>query len=139
MPQAVNIATYAPGIFATNGGGRGQGAILDENDRLVDSTNPATAGNTVVQIYCTGLGPVTNQPSTGAPSPGNPLAETTTQPTVLIGGAPAQVQFSGLSPESVGLYQVNALVPEGVAKGDAVPVLIAIGGVQSNTVTIAVR
>jgi uncharacterized protein (TIGR03437 family) len=138
-PQMVNLATYAPGIFALNGGGTGQGAILDANNLLVDSTNPATAGQTVVQIFCTGLGPVTNQPATGRPAPSNPLAQTTTQPTVMIGGVPATVQFSGLTPGYAGLYQVNALVPPAAAKGSAVPVAISIGGAQSNPVTIAVQ
>jgi uncharacterized protein (TIGR03437 family) len=137
--QTVSLATFAPGIFSMNATGTGQGAILDANYRLVDSSNPAIAGSTIIQIYCTGLGPVTNQPATGAPSPFGPLAETTTRPTVTIGGAPAAVQFSGLAPGNVGLYQVNALAPAGSSTGSAVPVVISIGGVQSNTVTIAVQ
>jgi uncharacterized protein (TIGR03437 family) len=44
-----------------------------------------------------------------------------------------------LNPGSVGLYQVNVQVPAGSAKGNAVPVAITIGGVTSNTVTIAVK
>jgi uncharacterized protein (TIGR03437 family) len=135
----VNLAKYAPGIFAVNGGGTGQGAILDSNYHLVDETNPATAGSTIVQIYCTGLGPVTNQPATGSPSPSSPLAQTTVQPTVTIGGTPATVLFSGLTPGDVGLYQVDALVPSGTMSGNEVPVVITIGGVQSNTVTMAVQ
>jgi uncharacterized protein (TIGR03437 family) len=138
-PQTVNLAAYAPGIFAINGSGAGQGAILDSNYQLVDSTHPATAGSTVLQIFCTGLGPVTNQPATGAASPGSALAWTTTKATVTIGGVAADVSFSGLTPGFVGLYQVNALVPPGSAKGGAVPVTIAIGGVLSNSVTIAVQ
>jgi uncharacterized protein (TIGR03437 family) len=138
-PQTVTLATYAPGIFATNGTGAGQGAILDGNYRLVDSSNPATAGSTVLQIFCTGLGPVTNQPATGAPSPSDPLSRTTVQPTVMIGGTSAEVLFSGLAPGDVGLYQVDALVPDGAAVGSAVPVVITIGWAQSNVVTIAVK
>jgi uncharacterized protein (TIGR03437 family) len=137
-PQTVNLAAYAPGIFTANGEGAGPGAILDGNYRLVSSTNPTTAG-AIVQIYCTGLGPVTNQPATGSPSPSNPLASTTTLPTVMIGGAPATVQFSGLAPEDVGLYQVNAYVPQSAARGSAVPIVISISGVQSNVATIAVQ
>jgi len=137
--QTVNFAAYAPGIFAMSASGAGQGAILDSNYRLVDSGNPAVAGTTIVQIYCTGLGPVSNQPATGAPSPVSPLAWTTAQPTVTIGGASATVLFSGLAPGDVGLYQVDALVPAGASSGSAVPVQISIGGVLSNTVTIAVQ
>jgi uncharacterized protein (TIGR03437 family) len=38
----------------------------------------------------------------------------------------------------VGTYQVNAVVPSGSATGDTVPVAISIGGITSNTVTIAI-
>jgi uncharacterized protein (TIGR03437 family) len=122
-----------------NAQGAGQGAILDSSYRLLDSSNGASRGNTVALIFCTGLGPVYNQPGTGEPSPANPLAGTTTTPVVTIGGVPAMVSFSGLAPGYVGLYQVNALVPAGSAVGSAVPVTISIGGATSNTVTIAVQ
>jgi uncharacterized protein (TIGR03437 family) len=138
-PQVVNLAAYSPGIFAINGDASGQGAILDSTNRLVDATNPATAGTTVVQIFCTGLGPVSNQPATGAPAPSNPPAQTTTTPTVTIGGVPAIVQFSGLAPGAVGLYQVNIQVPRIFAYSNAVPVMISIGGITSNAVTMAVQ
>jgi len=60
-------------------------------------------------------------------------------PRVSIGGATASVVFSGLAPGTVGLYQVDAMVPAASSKGSAVPVAITIGGVASNTVTIAVK
>jgi len=137
--ESLNLAPFAPGIFTTNSQGTGQGAIQDVSYRLVDPTNPATPGSVVV-IYCTGLGAVTNQPASGvgAPAYPYPLAETTTRPAVTIGGAPATVLFSGLVPGLVGEYQVNAVVPAASATGSAVPVVISIGGVTSNTATIAV-
>jgi uncharacterized protein (TIGR03437 family) len=134
----VNLAGFAPAIFTMNSQGTGQGAILDSSYHLVDSSNPATDGTTTILIYCTGLGPVTNQPATGSPAPSSPLAKTTAPPTVTIGGTPASVSFSGLAPGYVGLYQVNALVLS-APPGEGVPVTISIGGVTSNTVTIAVR
>jgi uncharacterized protein (TIGR03437 family) len=113
---------------------------LDSSYHLVDSSNPATAGTTYILIYCTGLGAVKdNQPATGAPASLTAQAETATTPTVTIGGVTANVSFSGLAPGYVGLYQVNALVPAGVAAGSAVPVAISMGDVSSNTVTIAVQ
>jgi uncharacterized protein (TIGR03437 family) len=137
--QTLSVTSFSPGIFSMNSQGTGQGAILDSSYRLVDSSNPATPGTTIVLIYCTGLGAVTNQPATGSPAPSDRLAWTATTPTVTIGGAPANVQFSGLAPGYVGLYQVNAQVPAGSATGPTVPVSISIGGVASNTVTMAVR
>ena len=137
--QGVTLAPYAPGIFSINGTGSGQGAIQNSSFQLVDISNPAHAGSTTIVIYCTGLGTVTNQPPTGQIALANPLSQTTTLPLVYIGGVAASVSFSGLVPGEVGLYQVNAIVPGGVAPGLLVPVSLAIGGVSSNTVTIVVQ
>lgn len=136
-PQAVTLGATAPGIFIVNSQ-TAQGAILDLNDQLVSATNPAVKGK-YVQIYCTGLGPVSNQPATGAPAPTSPLAETTFQPVVTMGGIGATVQFSGLTPGEVGLYQINAQVPAGAPSGTALPLIISINGVTSNTATIAIQ
>ena len=137
-PQTVALAPFAPGIFSMNSQGTGQGAILNTSYQLVDASHPATPGTTYIQIYCTGLGAVTNQPPSGAASPASPPAETTTTPEVTIGGVAATVTFSGLAPGFVGEYQVNALVPAAAPAGDSVPVAISIGGATSNTVTMAV-
>jgi uncharacterized protein (TIGR03437 family) len=139
VAQTINLAPYAPGIFSMNSQGTGQGAILDSSYRLVDASNRATRGSSVVLIFCTGLGPVNNQPPAGSAASESLLATTTTTPVVTIGGAVAPVKFSGLAPGYVGLYQVNAQVPAESAAGDAVPVALSIGGAASNTVTIAVR
>jgi uncharacterized protein (TIGR03437 family) len=136
-PSVVRLATYAPGIFVMNSQTQ-QGAILDASYHLVSGANPATAG-AAVQVYCTGLGPVTNQPATGAPAAADPLSWTTLMPTVMIGGASGNVLFSGLVPGSVGLYQVNTQIPAAAAKGAAVPLTISVGGVVSNTVYVAIQ
>jgi uncharacterized protein (TIGR03437 family) len=137
--QTVQLASFSPGIFAINAQGAGQGAITDAFYQLIDGSNPAVPGSTIIEIFCTGLGPVTNQPPTGSPAPTSHLAETKTTPTVTVGTVPAKVLFSGLAPGFVGLYQVNALLPETAPGGNAVPVVISIGGMTSNTVTIAVQ
>jgi uncharacterized protein (TIGR03437 family) len=136
--QRVSLAPFAPGIFAMNGQGYGQGAVLDASYRLVDAANPTTPG-AIVQIYCTGLGAVTNQPVTGSIAPNDPPTVTTTLPRVMIGNAPAKVLFSGLAPGFAGLYQVNAEVPAGAPRGAAVSVTVLAGNAASNAVTIAVR
>jgi uncharacterized protein (TIGR03437 family) len=134
----VPLAAFAPGIFSMNATGAGQGAILiAPTAELAGSSTPAPRGGTI-SIFCTGLGPVTNQPATGAAAPGFPYSLTTTTPTVTIGGVAAVVYYSGLAPGFVGLYQVNALVPLSVSPGNAVPVTVGVGGVTSPAVTIAV-
>ena len=57
---------------------------------------------------------------------------------MTVGGVRAIVQFSGLAPTLLGVYQINILIPPTAPKGDAVPVVLTIGGAVSNTVTIAI-
>jgi uncharacterized protein (TIGR03437 family) len=143
----VALPAFSPGIFTVNQSGAGQGAILIANSATVAapagsipgaSTAPARAGQ-FVSIFVTGLGPVGNPPATGAAAQSNPLAMATNQVQVTIGGLPAVVSFAGLAPGFVGLYQVNAQVPGGVATGDAVPVVLSVGGASSNSVTMAIQ
>lgn len=138
------VAPFAPGIFTMNQSGTGQGAVeIAATAQLAGLSlagGRAVARGEYIAIYCTGLGAVSNQPATGAAALGSPLlSATTTLPVVTIGGAAAQVSFSGLAPGFAGLYQVNALVPAGAPSGNSVNLIMSIGGIQSNTVTIAVQ
>ena len=134
--QTISLAKYAPGIFSLDASGSGAGAVLDSSYQLLDSANSAVPGVTYILIYCTGLGPVSNTPPSGQPASGTNLSQTMTNPTVTIGGINAPVQWAGLAPGYVGLYQVNAQVPATAPAGTAVPVVVSIGGISSNTVTI---
>jgi uncharacterized protein (TIGR03437 family) len=144
----INLANASPGLFSIPPGSSGQGAVQIAGTAIIAAPVGAIAGNTsrpanrgdVVTIYCTGLGPVINQPASGALSPGLPnLATTPVTPVVTIGGIQASVGFAGLAPGFVGLYQVNAQVPATSATGSAVPVAISVNGIPSNTVNIAVQ
>jgi uncharacterized protein (TIGR03437 family) len=138
--STVRITATAPGIFTVLQNGQGQGAVLNQNNTQNFGTNPAVRGS-VIQIFATGGGATTPAllPGEAAPSSGNPLVTTTAQPTVTIGGVNAIVKFSGMAPGWVGLWQINAEIPASVTPGSAVPLVVTSGGVQSNTVTIAVQ
>lgn len=128
-----------PGIFSTNSQGTGQGAIvIATTGEVANTSRPARRGE-YISIYCTGLGNVTNRPASGAAAPGDPLSTTLLGATVRIGGIAGNADFSGLSPGFVGLYQVNIQVPANAPTGNAVPVVLTVNGVNSNTVTIAVQ
>lgn len=73
----------------------------------------------------------------GAAASGN-LYYTSTVPSVSIGGAQAQVYFSGLALGFVGLYQINVQVPANLTPSNNVNITVTIGGVTSNVATIAV-
>ena len=137
--QTVALASFAPGIFSIDATGTGQGAVLIASTAQLAAPGTAARRGGYVSIFCTGLGAVTNQPGTGDAAPGAPYSLTRTTPTVKIGGVAAVLQYSGLAPGFVGLYQVNAQVPMSVSPGNAVPVIISVENSTSNTVTIAVQ
>jgi len=142
VPQALTMAAASPGIFTTDGSGKGQGDIFvahsDFTQTLADAQHPATAGDFIV-IYCSGLGEVAPLVPTGSPAPLDHLTSTVNPVTVTIGGVNAPVQFAGLTPGFAGLYQVNAMVPQGVAPGASVIISIAEMGQFSSPVTMAVH
>ena len=136
--QAVPVGVADPGIFSLGAPQGGQGAIVNLAGIVVDANSPAHAGD-YLEIYSTGLGAVSNTPQTGAAATGSPLSYVVNHPAVTIGGVAAPVVFAGLAPGFIGLYQVNVQVPPGVAAGDALAVVLSIGVIASNTVTISVR
>jgi len=127
----IPLQSTAPGFFINSGN---VADALDTNFKIITAANPAVRGQTI-QLYCNGLGPVTNQPASGAPAgSGTSLSQTQTTPVVTIGGQPATVSFSGLAPGIVGEYQVNVAVPTSIGAGNQ-PITIAIGGQTSPSQT----
>ena len=135
----VPLSDYAPAFFEYTepSSGRQFIAALDENYRLIGSGNPARPGRTV-QLYANGLGPVDNQPPSGEVTPAQPLAQTRVNPSVTIGGRAAAVQFCGLAPYNVGLYQINVGVPGDIATGIQ-PVVINANGILSKTASLPIQ
>jgi minor extracellular serine protease Vpr len=130
------LAEYSPGFFVIDKAN--DVAALDLSYNLVNSSNPVARGS-YVQLFLNGLGPVSNQPGDGLAAPSSPLAQTKSAPTVTIGGqAASTVQFSGLAPGFVSLYQVNVQVPAGISAGPQ-PIVCSIGGVTSATAQLYVK
>lgn len=133
----VPILAVQPGIFSADSSGKGPAAALNQDLSFNSAQNPIPAGNVIV-LYATGLGGTNPPVAAGQPAPTSPLSFTVGTPVVLINGVQAEVQYSGLAPTFVGLYQINAVVPAGTPAGN-VPAQIQIGAGTSNTVTIAVQ
>jgi minor extracellular serine protease Vpr len=132
----VPIANYSPEFFQYPYGS-GTIAAVDLSGQVITSSNPAKRG-AVVELYANGLGPVSNQPASGDTASATNLSHTTTLPDVSIGGQPAQVGFSGLTPGLPGLYQLNVTIPSNVSAG-AQPVILNIGGVTAKTASLPVQ
>jgi len=140
-PTPVTVGPYSPGVFAS--GGR---AIAVNADGTLAwpagvvaglTTHPAKTGDALI-VYATGLGQVDSPPANGQNSV-DKIRKTLVDPVVMVGGMSAPVLFSGLSPQFVGVNQLNITVPGAAPAGDAVPLQLQLGGITStDKTTIAV-
>jgi uncharacterized protein (TIGR03437 family) len=135
----VPLANYVPAFFENPIGSGVVAAIdpLNTANPIITASNPAKRGS-VIALYANGLGPVSNQPASGETASATALSQTPALPTVTIGGQPAQVAFSGLTPGLPGLYQINVTVPSGIAAGTQ-PLTLSIGGASAKVSSIPVK
>lgn len=135
----------SPGIFAFGS----QAIAYGNSDGLLAAapgaingltTHPAKIGDeTTLVILATGLGPVNPPVQTGNNVTDGQLHQTLNTPTVLVGGVPAAVKFSGMTPQFVGVYQINIVIAPGTPTGNAIPLQLQMNGITTtNQVTIAV-
>jgi uncharacterized protein (TIGR03437 family) len=149
-PVSLTVAPTSPGIYTTDASGRGQGAILNYNLTTNDYTlnsnaAPALKGGIAV-LYVSGIG-ATNAsvaaPTTAAATLIAPNAVVTPSAnvSVTVGGIAASV-IGAISPigSVPGLLQINISIPSNAPVGAAVPVVVNIGGVDTqNGVTMAIK
>jgi len=106
-------------------------------------SQPAKAGDNLV-FYGLGFGQTTPAVTEGIAVAGQATVANCLMvfggETIVEGAKTSAVpSYCGLTPSSVGLYQVNVAVPAGTPSGSAVPVYLQIGSATSNTVAIAVQ
>lgn len=142
QPFTVAVVNADPGIYSLASSGQGQGAILNFNQgnyTVNSNAEPAAAGSEVV-LYITGAGATTSAVDNQL-IPLSPAVTPLQTPSVTIGGQGATVLGAQAPIGSIpGLIQINVTVPTGVKSGSAVPVVVTIGGVQSQSgLTMAVK
>jgi uncharacterized protein (TIGR03437 family) len=146
-PVQLTVANVVPGIFSFDfGGGRAvafynDGAIVHPAGTLNIPARPAAVGD-AFSILVAGLGPTNPPANTNANSYDNGVfvqRNTVFIPAVTIGGVPAQLLGSLLSPEFIGVYQVVVVPQPGTPPGAAVPIVVTSAGVSSRgDVTVAI-
>jgi uncharacterized protein (TIGR03437 family) len=142
-PVTLAVVDATPALFTLDASGQGQAAMLNETGCCNSARNPAARGSIGV-LYATGEGQTTPPGITGSvtfhdrikdyPVPQSPVQ-------VTVGGVLAEIVYSGEAPHAIaGLLQVNFRVPANAPIGDAIPLVLTVGGVPSSSqVTMAVR
>lgn len=132
---AVTVPSVGPGIIVY---GNNRAVVVNQDGAVNSTSTPAKVGDTLV-AYFTGGGPVnaSGKLTTGAETPAG-LSPVSGPYTITVGGVEATtIDYVGLTPGSIGLYQANFVLPS-VAAGDR-PVIITIAGQASNNPLIAVK
>ncbi len=130
-PVQVSIAPTAPGVLFTTGN---QAIAQNQDYSLNTPANPAKTGS-YITLYLVGGGVASPPVATGAAAPSSPLSSFGSV-SATVGGAAANVAFSGLTPGSVGLMQVNLQIPD--LPTGTYPVQITVGSASSNKPVIAI-
>ncbi len=135
----VPVQPASPALFALDGSGGGQGAILNDDYSVNSNSNPAARGS-FVTLYATGGGTTTPASQDGALTT-SPLLSLNLPVTVTIEGVPAQVLYAGPAPgEVAGVLQINVVVPETTWVSPFDQVVVTIGTyVSPSAVTVAVK
>jgi len=139
-PVEVAVGATAPGLFTMDFSGKGQGAILNEDNVTRNSASAPARPGSVVVLWGTGEG-ITDPPGVD----GRPAVDVLPKPlgpvSVEIGGLPAAVEYAGAAPGNLpGLLQINARISQDVTPGDRVPLRVKVGNRTSQEgVTVAVR
>ena len=125
--QQVTVSAVAPAIFLV--GSPAVGAVENQDGSLNSPINPLSRGQVLV-VYATGLGATTKHGS---------LSTVNTTVTAVVNGVELPVQFAGLAPGYIGLYQVNVAMPAGSAPGLGNSLTLKQGGLVSNSVMVAIQ
>jgi uncharacterized protein (TIGR03437 family) len=144
----LQAAATAPGIFTTTQTGKGQGAILNSNNTVNSTSNPAAAGSTI-QVYMTGEGQLSPAGVTGSVTCSAGCATLSKIPVpllavaALVNNQPATVSYYGeVSGLVSGIMQVNVVIPPNTPSG-SVPIVITVGSNSSpsgaSAATVAVQ
>jgi uncharacterized protein (TIGR03437 family) len=120
------ISPAAPGILTSNGS--------------IYPTASAKQGS-YATMYVTGTGEISQSIPSGVPvATGTSVLNLPTPLlpiNLTVGGVPALIQFEGMTPGTIGLIQVNFVVPTTVAAG-VQPVVITAGGYPSVAANLTV-
>jgi uncharacterized protein (TIGR03437 family) len=144
LPLMLNIVPATPGVLSSDDGptrpSLQNGAhIIAQHSAdfsLVTSSNPAKPGEYLV-MYLVGMGATNPAVASGAASPTSPLAKVTAQPTVMLDSQSCTVTFAGLTPNFVGLYQIDFQVPSNAKSGE-LEVDVTQNGIAANPTLLPV-
>lgn len=120
LTTSMTIGPAGPGMFALNGMGMGNGAMLLSTTWQMGPFSTTTNGQpTPVSMFVTGM-------------------DLSVKPVVTVGGVPVDVMFYGSAPGYPGLQQINVMLPANMAGVGRIPAMITSDGQSSNVTFMSI-
>ena len=129
----VSVVAAAPGIFQFGQ----KRAVAQNQDYSVNNDNNGAAGNSYIVVYLTGFGKPDNPVATAATASATPLSHVKYPITATINGVETNIAFAGLTPDYIGLAQVNLQMPN-LAPG-TYPLVVTVNGEKSNSAFLTIK
>ena len=129
----VAVMAAAPGIFQFGE----KRAVVQNADYTVNTPENGAAPDTYVIVYMTGAGEVDNAVATGSIAGSAPLSRHKGNVTATINGTMAEIAFAGLTPQFIGLTQVNLKVPS--LPAGSYPLVVSVNGQASTAAMITIK
>ena len=128
-PVTAPLGTVQPAIFPNRVSGGARAAVVGS---APGSGRDVQAGG-LLELYCTGLGPVSPEGRTGKPGTSQPVQRVEGEVEAWVDDVAADVSFSILATFEAGVYVVALELPDDLAAGEHT-VRIAVDGMESNVV-----
>ncbi len=144
---AVEFRSASPGILAFAGAEPRAGMAVHVNSETGETSNPVTSSEPArpgqpVVLWASGLGAVIDANGSAEPVAGEPYAgdaaNVLTQVEAEIDGQPVQVVSAILPHRSIGVYQVQVILPDELSSRLLAHLTLSQGDAISNTVTLPV-
>ncbi|MBM3787156.1 MAG: hypothetical protein FJW30_22595 [Acidobacteria bacterium] len=135
----LTLLPAAPSIFRSGTAGPETGLptiIRARNNELVTVSNPIRRDD-VVMIFLAGMGNTTPAVQAGIPAGSGNTPTPVIPAKVQLGGHEMSVEFAGLAPGQIGVYQINARASRSTPTGFEIPLIVSQGG-QSTEVNVRV-
>ena len=123
----LSVATAAPAIFPT---------VLNPDGSWNSAANPSPQGG-ILTLFATGEG-LTNGSNVAGQAASAPYATPQLPVAITVGSGTAAVLFAGEAPGLVGMLQVDAQLPAGLAWG-ALTLQLTVGAIAAPVLTIWVQ
>jgi uncharacterized protein (TIGR03437 family) len=119
------LTDAAPGLFRNSQYGDQQALAINQDGSMNSGSHPAAIGD-MISLFATGEG-LTDPPGVDGKPAVQPLPQPILPVAVTIGSQPAQVQWAGEAPGTIGQMRVDVIVPDGIPTGGPLPVQLQVG------------